>query len=189
MAYRSIPNQVFLSISIIVIYPCLQITLALPASIHRYVFQLYGTEQDLNKMVDMAKFCPPPKKKKRSSWYWKWGAKPQRIPTDSQRGSAPPQPSTPTSAPLTERINTVARHDVLRLLITHLLSTQTTNSWKMLMNYKFQAQSLNRKSYRKFTLSCFSVTCFKHVGLFWPIRALNRKQVSGYMQNMWSDFR
>ena len=29
----------------------------------------------------------------------------------------------------------------------------------MLMNNKFKAQTLNRKSYRKFT-SCFSVTCF-----------------------------
>ena len=64
-------------------------------------------------------------------------------------------------------------------LITHLLSTQTTKSWKMLMNNKFKAQSLNRKSYQKFT-SCFSVTCFKHVGLLWPISALDRKQVRGY---------
>ena len=48
---------------------------------------------------------------------------------------------------------------------THLLSTQTTKSWKMLMNNKFKAHSLNRKSYRIFTLSWFSVTCFKHVGL------------------------
>ena len=54
--------------------------------------------------------------------------------------------------------------------ITHLVSTQTTKSWKMLMNNKFKAQSLNRKSYRKFALSCFSITCFKHVGLLWPIR-------------------
>ena len=37
---------------------------------------------------------------------------------------------------------------------------------KMLMNNQFKAQSLNRKSYRKFTLSYFSVTCFKHVGCF-----------------------
>ena len=50
----------------------------------------------------------------------------------------------------------------------------------MLMNNKFKARSLNRKSYRKFTMSCFSVTCFKHVGLLWPISALDRKQVRGY---------
>ena len=49
------------------------------------------------------------------------------------------------------------------------------------MNNKFKAQSLNRKSYRKFTLSWFSVTCFKHVGLLWPISALDRKQVRGYV--------
>ena len=66
-------------------------------------------------------------------------------------------------------------------LITHLLSTQTTKSWKMLTNNKFKAQSLNPKSYRKFTLSCFSITCFKHVGLVWPISTLDRKQVRGYM--------
>ena len=66
-------------------------------------------------------------------------------------------------------------------LITQLLSTQTTKSSKMLMNNKFKAQSLNRKSYRKFTLSWFSVTCFKHVGLLWPISALDRKQVRGYV--------
>ena len=48
----------------------------------------------------------------------------------------------------------------------------------MLMNKQFQAQSLNRKSYRKFT-SYFGVTCFKHVGLLWPISALDRKQVPG----------
>ena len=66
--------------------------------------------------------------------------------------------------------------------ITHLLSAQTTKLWKMLMNNKFKAQSLNRKSYRKFTLSWFSVTCFKHVGLLWPISALDRKQVRGYAQ-------
>ena len=47
------------------------------------------------------------------------------------------------------------------------------------MNNKFKAQSLNRKSYRKF-MSWFSVTCFKHVGLLWPISALDRKQVRGY---------
>ena len=50
----------------------------------------------------------------------------------------------------------------------------------MLMKNKFKAQSLNRKSYRKFTLSWFSVTCFKHVGLLWPISALDRKQVCSY---------
>ena len=61
-----------------------------------------------------------------------------------------------------ERINTVARHV---LLWTRMLSTQTTKSWKMLMNNQLKALSLNRKSYRKFTLSWFSVTCFKHVGL------------------------
>ena len=48
------------------------------------------------------------------------------------------------------------------------------------MNNKFKAQSLNRKSYRKSTSSCFSVTCFKHVGLLWPISAVDRKQVRGY---------
>ena len=52
----------------------------------------------------------------------------------------------------------------------------------MLMNNKFKAQSLNRKSYRKFTLSWFSVTCFKHFGLLWPISALDRKQVRGYIK-------
>ena len=50
------------------------------------------------------------------------------------------------------------------------------------MNNKFKEQSLNRKFYRKFTLSWFSVTCFKHVGLLWPISALDRKQVRGYTQ-------
>ena len=49
------------------------------------------------------------------------------------------------------------------------------------MNNKFKSQSLNRKSYRKFTLSWFSVTCFKHVGCLWPINALDRKQVRGYI--------
>ena len=49
------------------------------------------------------------------------------------------------------------------------------------MNNKFKAQSLNRKSYRKFALSCFSVTCFKHVGLLWPISALDGKQVHDYV--------
>ena len=47
------------------------------------------------------------------------------------------------------------------------------------MNNQFQAQSLNRKSYRKFTLSYIGVMCFKHVGLLWPISALDRKQVRG----------
>ena len=51
------------------------------------------------------------------------------------------------------------------------------------MNNKFKAQSLNRKSYRKFTLIWFSVTCFKHVGILWPISALDRKQVRGYIVN------
>ena len=37
------------------------------------------------------------------------------------------------------------------------------NIEKMLMNNKFKAQTLNRKSYKKFTLPCFKVTCFKHV--------------------------
>ena len=50
----------------------------------------------------------------------------------------------------------------------------------MMKNNKFKAHSLNRKSYRKFTSSCFSVTCFKHVGLLWPISALDRMQVDGY---------
>ena len=48
------------------------------------------------------------------------------------------------------------------------------------MNNKSKAQSLNRKSYWKFTLSCFSATCLKHVGLLWPIRSLDRKQVHAY---------
>ena len=39
-------------------------------------------------MVDMVKFWGA----KRSSRCRKWGAKPRRIPTDSQRGSAPPPP-------------------------------------------------------------------------------------------------
>ena len=39
-------------------------------------------------MVDMVKFLGA----KRSSRCRKWGAKPRRIPTDSQRGSAPPPP-------------------------------------------------------------------------------------------------
>ena len=52
-------------------------------------------------------------------------------------------------------------------------------SWKMLRNNQFKAQSLNRKSYRKFTLSYLSVTCFKHVGLLWTVSALDRKQVRG----------
>ena len=47
---------------------------------------------------------------------------------------------------------------------------------EMLIINKFKALSLNRKSYRKFTLSWFSVTCFKHVGLLWPISALDKKQ-------------
>ena len=51
---------------------------------------------------------------------------------------------------------------------------------KMLMNIKLKAQSLNRKSYLKFTLSWFSFTCFKNIGLLWPISALDRKQVRGY---------
>ena len=42
------------------------------------------TQQDLNKMVDMVKFWGA----KRSSRCRKWWAKPRRIPTDSQRGSA-----------------------------------------------------------------------------------------------------
>ena len=68
-------------------------------------------------------------------------------------------------------------------LITHLLSIQTTKSWKILINNQFKSQSLNRKSYRKLTLSYFSVTCFKHVELLWPISALDRKQVRGYAIN------
>ena len=56
-----------------------------------------------------------------------------------------------------------------------------TKSWKILTNNKFKAKSLNRKSYWKFKLSWFSVTCFKHVGLLWPISALDRKQVRGYL--------
>ena len=64
--------------------------------------------------------------------------------------------------------------------LQHLLSIQTTKSWKILMNNQLKAQSLNRKSYRKFMLSYFSVTCYKHVELFWPISALDRKQVRGY---------
>ena len=51
-------------------------------------------------------------------------------------------------------------------LITHLFSTQTKKSWKVLMNNKFKAQSVNRKSYRKFTLPWFSVTCFNMSGYF-----------------------
>ena len=47
------------------------------------------------------------------------------------------------------------------------------------MNNEFKASSLNRKSYRKFVLSGFSVTCLKHVVLLWPISALDRKQVRG----------
>ena len=66
-------------------------------------------------------------------------------------------------------------------LITHLISIQTKGSWKMVMNNKFKAQSLNRKSYRKSTMSWFSVTCFKHVGLLWPISVIDRKQVRGYI--------
>ena len=50
-----------------------------------------GTQQDLNKMVDMVKFWGA----KRSSRCRKWGAKPRRIPTDSQRGSAPPRDAGP----------------------------------------------------------------------------------------------
>ena len=46
-----------------------------------------GIQQDLNKMIDMDKFWGA----KRSSRCRKWGAKPWRIPTDSQRGSAPPK--------------------------------------------------------------------------------------------------
>ena len=49
------------------------------------------TQQDLNKMVDRVKFWGA----KRSSRCWKWVAKPRRIPTDSQRGSAPPPPPPP----------------------------------------------------------------------------------------------
>ena len=45
-----------------------------------------GTQQYLNKMVDMVKFWGA----KRSSRCRKCGAKPRRIPTDSQRGSASP---------------------------------------------------------------------------------------------------
>ena len=52
------------------------------------------------------------------------------------------------------------------------------------MNNQFKAQSLNRKSYRKFTLSYFSVTCYRHVELLWPISALDRKQVRGYATNI-----
>ena len=47
-----------------------------------------GNQKDLNKMVDKVKIWGA----KRSSRCRKWGAKPQRIPTDSQRGSAPPPP-------------------------------------------------------------------------------------------------
>ena len=83
-------------------------------------------------------------------------------------------------------IHCVVKH--VFALITHLLSIQTTKSWKMLMNNQFKAQSLNRKSHRKFTLSYFSLTCFKHVGLLWPISALDRKQVRGYVKNVFGDF-
>ena len=50
------------------------------------------TQQDLNKMVDKVKFWGA----KRSSRCRKWRAKLRRIPTDSQRGSAP-RPPTPGS--------------------------------------------------------------------------------------------
>ena len=77
-----------------------------------------------------------------------------------------------------ERINnTVARHV---LLISRICFLHKQKIVKMLMNNKFKAQGRNRKSYQKFALSCFSVTCFKHVGLPWPISALDRKQVRGY---------
>ena len=46
----------------------------------------FEIQQDLHKMVDMVKFWGA----KRSSRCRIWGAKPRRIPTDSQRGSAPP---------------------------------------------------------------------------------------------------
>ena len=38
------------------------------------------------------------------------------------------------------------------------------------------AQALHRKSCRKCTLPCYSVTCFKHAIYLWPINALDRKQ-------------
>ena len=62
----------------------------------------------------------------------------------------------------------------------HASAFYTNKSWKMLRNNQFKAQSLNQKSYWKFTLSYLSVTCFKHVGLLWPVSALDRKQVRGY---------
>ena len=53
-----------------------------------------GTQQDRNKMVDKVKFWGA----KRSSTYRKGGAKPRRIPADSQRArSAPPRDMDTTS--------------------------------------------------------------------------------------------
>ena len=65
--------------------------------------------------------------------------------------------------------------------LQHECSFSSTKSCKNLMNSKFKAQSLNQKYQRKFTFSWFSVTFFKHVGLLWPISALDRKQVRGYV--------
>ena len=57
-----------------------------------YMLKMGGFEMEPNKiwikMVYMVKFWGA----KRSSRCRKWGAKPRRIPTDSQRGSAPPPP-------------------------------------------------------------------------------------------------
>ena len=51
-----------------------------------------------------------------------------------------------------------------RLCFDHAPAFDMNNNIeKMLMNNKFKAQTLNRKSYKKFTLPCFKVTCFKHV--------------------------
>ena len=55
-----------------------------------YILKMGGfwneTQQDLNKMVDMVKFWGA----KRLSRCRKWGAKPRRIPTDSQKRECPP---------------------------------------------------------------------------------------------------
>ena len=68
----------------------------------------------------------------------------------------------------------------MTILISHLLSIRVTPSWKMLdEQQRIQNTISHRKSYRKFMLPYFSVTCFKHVMQLWPISALDRTHVRG----------
>ena len=49
------------------------------------------------------------------------------------------------------------------------------------MNNEFKAETSTGNSTGKFMLPCISITRFTHVMQLWPISALNRKHVHGYL--------